>query len=472
MIKPISSVEKTKTQQSRQQEQKQKQYKMAKDGILVDTFVKDDKQKVQLSYSDMPLPQPKTYQKATGFNMTSAIAPLVAGTAAAFAGITVLSGVLLKSSKAIKNAKPFETLPDLATNMNIRQEPHFATYRMLRDPNTKNIAGALGVFIYSGLALAAKNFVDGAKEIWVKKRQADIERDLQKNLIQVETDSFSGKINTVNELLAKNSKKLADKINFSGKENISDKKENSDAKKLLLISAGVALGAIVTGKMTFSNIKKSLKNANDFTNNYTEKALSQIENMVKSKNPDTNSLKELFSIINAKPEYIKETLKKANITSDKISEIAESVAKEQKSLFTNAPTALGGIPEKIQYYCYLDEDRGHLYNWIMHPENKFAKLLFLSFATVTSVGYIGKQVLDAIKEVAVSKENAKTELDLKKRLVEVEIENFKSKKNAALEPLMDNFDKQIKDGKSKEELKATAESILSEIKNGPPYIFG
>ena len=108
----------------------------------------------------------------------------------------------------------------------------------------------------------------------------------------------------------------------------------------------------------------------------------------------------------------------------------------------------------------------------MHPENKFTKLLFLSFATVTSVGYIGKQILDALKEVAVSKENAKTELNLKKRLVEVEVENFKSKKQASIEPLKERFEKQIKDGKSKDELKESAENILSEIKNGPPYIFG
>ncbi len=477
MIKPISAATaNTKTQQNkRQQEQKNKQYQMAKDGILVDNFVKDEKtKKTTISYTEISMPQKQNVSKTSSFNMTNAIAPLVAGTAAAFAGVTLLSAVLLKSSKALKNAKPFETLPDLATNMNIRQEQHFATYRMLRDPSTKNIAGALGVFIYSGLTIAAKNFVDGAKEIWVKKQQADIERDLQEDLIQVETDSFAGKINATNEILAKISKKLDAKINFAGKSKKTEKESNtkSDTKKLIALSAGVALGAILAGKITYSNIKKSLKNANDFTNDYTEKALKKIESIVKSKNPDTNALKELFSVVNAKPEYIKETLNKTNMPVDEITKIVDSVGKEQKSLFVNAPTSLGGIPEKIQYYCYIDEDRGHLYNWILHPENKFAKYIFLSFAAVTSVGYVGKQILDAIKEVAVSKENAKTELNLKKRLVEVEIENFKSKKNAAVEPLMENFEKQIKANKSKEELKTTSENILSEIKNGPPYIFG
>ena len=108
----------------------------------------------------------------------------------------------------------------------------------------------------------------------------------------------------------------------------------------------------------------------------------------------------------------------------------------------------------------------------MHPENKFAKYIFLSFAAVTSIGYIGKQILDAIKETAVAKENAKTELNLKKRLVEIEIKNFKSKKNAAIQPLIENFEKSLKNNKTKENLEAEASKILSEIKNGPPYIFG
>ena len=471
MIKPVSAVENKKVQQ-KQHDTKAKQYQMTKQGILVDNFVKEDKGKVDLSYKEFSMPKTEIKSdKTSSFNMTNAVAPLVAGTAAAFAGVTLLSAVLLKSSKALKSSKPFENLPDIATNMNIRQEPHFATYKMLRDPSTKNIAGALGVFIYSGLAIAAKNFVDGVKEVWVKKRQADIERDLQEDLIKVETDSFSGKIAATNEILAKNSKYMNDKINFAGKEK-SEKDSKKDTIKLVALSAGVIAGALLAGKKTFSNIRKTLNNANDFTNSFTEKAMNTIEKAVKKENPNVDELKNLFTIVNAKPEYIKKTLGKTNLSSDQVNGIIQSVEKESKSLFTNAPTALGGIPEKIQYYCYIDEDRGHLYNWILHPENKFAKYIFMSFAAVTSVGYIGKQVLDAIKEVAVSKENAKTDLNLKKRLVEVEVENFKSKKNAAVEPLMDNFDKQVKEGKPKEELKATAENILSEIKNGPPYIFG
>jgi hypothetical protein len=80
--------------------------------------------------------------------------------------------------------------------------------------------------------------------------------------------------------------------------------------------------------------------------------------------------------------------------------------------------------------------------------------------------------MDALKDVAVLKENAKTELDLRKRLVDVEIANFKAKKESAINPLVENFEKQVNEGsKSKEELKQIADNILSETKNGPPYVY-
>ena len=83
-----------------------------------------------------------------------------------------------------------------------------------------------------------------------------------------------------------------------------------------------------------------------------------------------------------------------------------------------------------------------------------------------------KQGMDAVKEVTVLKENAKTELDLRKRLVDVEIKNFKSKKESAINPLIDNFDKQVQSGnKTQEELKQIADNILMETKNGPPYVY-
>jgi hypothetical protein len=150
----------------------------------------------------------------------------------------------------------------------------------------------------------------------------------------------------------------------------------------------------------------------------------------------------------------------------------DTVEQAKKTIFADAPLALGGIPKKIQYYCYIDEDRGHLYNWILNPKNKFTKYIFLAFTSSSVGGYLFKEIMDATKNATVLRENAKTDLNLRKRLVDVEIANFKSKKESAIQPLIDNFTKQANSGtKTQEELKQLADNILTEIKNGLPYVY-
>ena len=90
---------------------------------------------------------------------------------------------------------------------------------------------------------------------------------------------------------------------------------------------------------------------------------------------------------------------------------------------------------------------------------------------ITAISYGGKLSGDALKEVQVKKINAETELDLQKRLVATELRNFKSKKDAVIQPLVDEFYKQAQNGKPKEELKVMADNILFEIKNGPPFVY-
>ena len=67
--------------------------------------------------------------------------------------------------------------------------------------------------------------------------------------------------------------------------------------------------------------------------------------------------------------------------------------------------------------------------------------------------------------------NAETEINLQQRLVATELRNFKSKKDAAIQPLIDEFYWQVAQGKPKEELKIMADNILLEIKNGPPFVY-
>ena len=107
----------------------------------------------------------------------------------------------------------------------------------------------------------------------------------------------------------------------------------------------------------------------------------------------------------------------------------------------------------------------------LNPKNPQFKNLFFGIAGISALAYGGKAAAEAVKEVQVKKYNAKIELDLQNRLVSTELRNFKAKKEAAIEPLCDEFFKQKANGKSQEELKIIADNILFEIKNGPPFVY-
>ena len=439
-------------------------------------------------------------KKESSFDAGKAIKPLLAATAIIVGGTFLLSSIIKKSSKTILKSKSFEQLPDLAVNMNIKEEPQFAIYRAIRDPNYKNIIGAASVIMMSAVTIGCKNFVDGAKEIWIKKQSADIEKNLQENLIEIETNAFSGKLQTVNNLMAQNVEYFDRVLNKDSSKSsdifkgfVSFKSQNLESKhqkqsepqkpnkkfelnknvKYVLLTLGVLTGAVLLGKFSISNLKKTVNYTQKYANECSEKTIDAIKNISEKANKDDiPRVVELMKSICAKPEFIEEVGKKYKMSSDEINTIKEAVNTSKKTIFADAPTALGGIPKKIQYYCYIDENRGHLYNWILNPENKFTKYIFGAFTLSSAIGYVFKQGMDAVKEVTVQKENAKTELDLRKRLVDVEIRNFKSKKESAINPLLENFDKQLKEGKkSKEELKQLADNILTETKNGPPYVY-
>ncbi|MDD3238164.1 MAG: hypothetical protein PHV37_08730 [Candidatus Gastranaerophilales bacterium] len=439
------------------------------------------------------------------FDLKKALAPLAVGTVGLFAATAGMSAILKKSAKTILKTEPFEQLPDLALNMNIRQEPQFATYMMLRNPNTKTVLGAIGVCAFSGLTVLAKNFVDGVKEVWVKKQEADIQRDLQENLIDTETQAFSGKLKIERNILSDTAdyfdkvfnKPHFDKNNvaktfssissFKGNmegplkkqeetKTVATKRFVDENKKNNILLASIigltTIAGILCGKMTFKNLKKTTELANDYTNKFAEDIVDSIDKVTaKAEKPNIEALSKLYETICATPEYVRAGLSKVGATEDEIKSVIENVSRAKKSIFADAPIALGGITKKIQYYCYLDEDRGHLYNWIMNPDNKFMKYVFLAFSSISAMGYAGKQVVDALKAVAVSKENSNTELGLQQRLVDVELKNFESKKNSAVKPLVEEFDLRVKEGKSEEELKNLADNILMEVKNGAPFVY-
>jgi hypothetical protein len=119
----------------------------------------------------------------------------------------------------------------------------------------------------------------------------------------------------------------------------------------------------------------------------------------------------------------------------------------------------------------VSDYKAFFYNWLIDSKNEQFKNLFLGVTGATAVAYTGEVAVNAIKDVQVKKYNAQTELNLQKRLVSTELRNFKSKKDASITPLCDEFYRQKQNGKPNEELKIVADNILNEIKNGAPYVY-
>ena len=150
----------------------------------------------------------------------------------------------------------------------------------------------------------------------------------------------------------------------------------------------------------------------------------------------------------------------------------QSLKTENEKLSQTPPENFAGTPSpKPAYFSYIDDVRGHFYNWLMNFDSPFLAALFLGVTGVTSLSYIGSASVEAMKATQVAKVNAQTELNLQKQLVAIELKNFETKKRAAIEPLVSEYRKQYSNGKSKEELQNMAANILYEIKNGPPYVY-
>ena len=160
------------------------------------------------------------------------------------------------------------------------------------------------------------------------------------------------------------------------------------------------------------------------------------------------------------------------INGDTYKSFRQYVDREVEKLTDEGAEAIAGKPSnKPVLFSYTGDLCSHLYNMIVNPHSPILKMVFAGMAAVTTVGYAGAKTVEAVKEAEVIKENAKTELDLQKRLVSVELRNFETKKRSVIEPLMEEFRIQAMNGKDKTELKTRAENILCEIKNGPPFVY-
>ncbi len=466
-----------------------------KEGVIVNSFYKDPCKQVDLQDTydtliisdDIKMPKKLTETETPANKSLLPISGIVLGVMGSIALLTAFVRRNARINLSISNMKK---LPATTRNVALNEETHQAIYQMIQAPNQKTILAGTGVLTLTAMAFMGKTFFDGFKDVWVKKREADIQKNLQENLIDVETQSFAGKMQIVRSMLAKHAIEFekylsddGDKIlpNFGRKKfnplKFTGTKENTDNNKkknpagYILLGLGTFASIIALGFVSMRNLAKGKTHLDKYVKD-TKAVISEIieKSTPETRETDKINLKHMFRAIGSDPEEIKSYTK--NLKWEDSEKFAQEVIEEVQTSTTKVNEAMGGDgTPKPSFYSHVDDYRAFFYNWLLDTSNPQFKQLFFGITGLTAIGYGGKLLGDAIKEVQVKKINAQTELQLQKRLVSTELRNFKSKKDAAIQPLVEEFYRQVDAGKSKQELKTMAENILFEIKNGAPFVY-
>ena len=459
-----------------------------REGVLVNNFINNDNVNLEDTCDTLVISK-STRMPSRLYEINNppekSIIPISAIAIAVMGTIALLSAFVKRNTRINLKITDEKRLPATTRNVALNEETHQALYQMIQSPTRKTIHAGIGVLTLSAMAFMGKTFFDGFKDVWVKKREADIQKNMQEQLINIETQSFAGKIQITRSMLSEKAKEfekyLSDDrekilpnfgkhLNFTGKNN---GKAEKNSFEYFLLGAGTVGAIIGLGFLSLKNLSKS----KNLLENYVNNRKNLIKNLVKNSTAETKEndkklLEAYFQSIDADEDTINTYLKSLKWDKTDIDEFTQRLIKKAKTSTTKVNETIGGDgTPKPTFYSHVDDYRAFFYNWLLDTDNKQFKQLFFGITGLTALSYGGKLFGDAIKEVQVKKMNAQTEVDLQNRLVSTELRNFKSKKEAAIQPLVDEFYKQAKNGKPKEELKVIADNILFEIKNGPPFVY-
>lgn len=492
-VNQISDAEFARQKRNHTESQKKKA-DATKEGVVINSFVKEPKNvNMNELYDSLVISDnakmPKKLNEGKKTQEKSLL-PISLISTGVMGAIALTSLLIRRSSKINLNIAHEKQLEYLTRNVSITDESVQGIYQMIQTPNQKTILAGTGVIAMGAMAFMGKMFIEGFKEIWVKRKEAEIQKNLQEKLIAVETQSFSGKIQIIRGMLADRAREFSDYIcakpqtppvfskfdsnlKFKGKEKEHAEKNSNNLKYFGL--GALTLGAIVgLGAFSLKNLSKGKKNLEAYIE-LTKKGVSSIveTSSEKTKAKDKLILKQKIQSIDGDEDYIRKEFsklkwenkkEKEDFITDVCSAVTRSTTKADKAIAGN------GTP-KPAFNSYVTDYRAFFYNYLLDTENPQFKMLFYGITGLTAFSYCGKVLGEAIKEVQVKKMNAQTELELQQNLVSTELRNFKAKKDAAIDPLSEEFYAQLQKGKPKDELKTIAENILFEVKNGAPFVY-
>lgn len=489
-----------------------------KEGVLVNSNLPLSESYNSLLIADTVELPDKLYERNT--RKEKGLLPIAGATVGFMAVLTGVTGLIAKSSKDAVDVDLAKKLPSLTRNVCINKEIDQAIYRLVANPNKKTAMAAAGLGVLSSMAFMGKTFCEGFRDVWVKKKEADIQKDLQENLISVETQSFSGKMQIIRSMLSDKAKEFNGALtpenqnaskssfnshqisfknggkqesnlrnNFEGRRRMDEPKEkNGFLKNVGYLALGAVSTLAIVG-LGFASMKNLRASNNEMKRglNKVKGVIGEIADNMHNRSPeqmgedgynmankiDKDKISNLFVDIQADSDFVTSIAErmKWNNEEEKQKYIADNIFNINKST-ERANSALGGSgQDRNTFYSHVSDYKAFFYNWLIDSKNEQFKNLFFGITGATATAYLGELSIGAVKDVQVKKYNAQTELNLQKRLVSTELRNFKSKKDSSIQPLCDEFYRQKKNGKSNEELKIVADGILNEIKNGAPYVY-
>ena len=441
-ITPFHDNETARAQRNLTTTQKRTNY-YTKEGVLVNNFIKDNSTDTCINLDDtvdtliisdrVKLPQKLEEDKLPKEKSLLPISAASLAVMGLFAGVTAFISHNTKiATQMAKNMVKEKWLPTLTRNISINDETSQAIFQMVTNPNRKTIIAGLGVLSLTATAFMGKTFFDGFKEIWVKKREADIQKNLQEKLIDVETQSFSGKIQIIRNTLSDKAKELnkyiseedepilpnfgkSTQIAFMGtnqsRQQANNKKNNPVA--YFLMGAATVGGIIGLSYMSLMNLSRSRGHLKDYTE-FTESIISKVvkNSTETTRKQDSENLLILFQSIDAAPETVKRLMQGIKWEKPEVIEefINNTITKIQTSAVkVNSHIGGDGTP-KPAFSSFVDDYRAFLYNWLLDTDNAQFRQLFFGMTGAAAISYGGKLAGDAIKEVQVKKINAQTQM--------------------------------------------------------------
>lgn len=493
MIQKINQdLESTRQQKNMTNTQKKNNY-FVKEGVIVNSFVKDPNLSLDETYDSLviskkqiELPEKLKEKENRSVNPIYPICGITVGVMGLLGGFTAM---MKKFSKGKLESSKEYLLPGITRNHCINDEIHQSIFSMIQSPNRKTILASLGVITLGSMAFMGKIFIDGFKEVWVKGQEANIQKNLQENLIAVETQSFSGKLQIIRSMLSSKAKMFTNELSFKGESTNTENNKITKGNAFLYGVSALTFASIIgLGYFASHNIRKSdefIKNGIKNTKKGIDIVIEEFNsgkqlNNLEGHNGEKLSGKEAYKLlienmlesVYAKPEEIERVVNKLNIPQAEKEEYIKHLKETMNQATEKVNPMMGGSGRnKITYFSHVNDYLSFFYDWLMNPKNPQFKNLFFGIAGISALAYGGKAASEAVKEVQVKKYSADIELNLQRRLVATELRNFKAKKDSAIEPLCEEFLSQKKNGKSPEELKVMADNILFEIKNGPPFVY-